>query len=216
MVHSASYQQLLEGHGRFKKQFSQEDRIRYRTLAQGQSPKVTLVTCSDSRIDPCELTQTKPGDLFVIRNAGNLVPRDLNHSHGEIATLEFAVSGLKTEHIIICGHSDCGAMKGVLNPEACSSCHHVAEWVSQAKISLDRLEWKNQEGSQSKLDALVEANVEQQIINLKNLPFIQEAIQERDLKIHGWVMDIETASIRVYDSKSNQFVSHERLDTMAA
>ena len=133
---NASYDRLLAGSLTFKSRVMEQDSERFESLAAGQSPKITFLTCSDSRIDPCALTDTKPGDLFVIRNAGNIVPPENGSPCGELASLEFAVKGLKTEHIVVCGHSDCG-LKRIAGQGTGASSLHSAEMESRGADALE-------------------------------------------------------------------------------
>lgn len=129
----------MDGYRKFKDDVYSSKKALLDQLAKAQKPQVTLLTCSDSRIDPCGITQTGPGDLFVIRNAGNIVPVAGQASSGELATLEFAVSGLQAQHIVVCGHSDCGAMKGVLAPDKCAHMTYLSAWVREAQGALSSL-----------------------------------------------------------------------------
>ncbi len=175
-----------------------QDAERFASLAVGQSPKITFMTCSDSRIDPCAMTNTRPGDLFVIRNAGNIVPPENGSPFGELASLEFAVRGLKTKHIVICGHSGCGAMKGLLDPKSCAHLGHVSPWTRLAQDALIAIEGvaKNPE---ARLNAVIQANVRLQLENLRNLDFIREATEAGQLALHGWVYNIADGSVDVIE-----------------
>lgn len=195
MTKTASYQKLIEGNAEFCRRVLPDKSELFAQLASGQRPHVTMVTCSDSRIDPCLITQTEPGDLFVIRNAGNIVSLGKDVPNAELASLEFAVRGLGTEHIVVCGHSDCGAMKGLLNPSACEHLSHVASWVSEASPALAAVKGMDRGGREC-LSKLTEANVALQVANLRTLGFVREAEEEGKLKLHGWVFDIGTGRIR--------------------
>ncbi|MFM1942360.1 MAG: hypothetical protein RI897_1342 [Verrucomicrobiota bacterium] len=192
---SATYQKLIKGNAEFCERVLPEKSELFAELASGQRPHVTMVTCSDSRIDPCLITQTEPGDLFVIRNAGNIVSLANGGPNAELASLEFAVRGLGTEHIVVCGHSDCGAMKGLLNPGACEHLSHVSSWVSEASPALSAVEGMDRGGKEC-LARLTEANVALQVANLRTLGFVREAEEAGQLKLHGWVFDIGTGRIR--------------------
>lgn len=194
MKNSESYQRLIIGNADFRNRVYPSKTKLFSRLATGQSPHVTMLTCSDSRIDPNLITQTEPGDLFVIRNAGNIVSSNTAAANAEVATLEFAVRGLGTEHIIVCGHSDCGAMKGLLNPEKCAHLTHVSSWVQEAQPALASLEDDNLTAEQ-RLDRVIEANVALQLENLRRLDFIREGEEAGTLQLHGWVFDIGSGKV---------------------
>lgn len=195
-MESASYDDLLAGTSTYKSRVYDKDRPRFEKLGVGQSPKVTFLTCSDSRIDPCAVTGTTAGDLFVIRNAGNIVPEANGGHSGEIASLEFAVQALKTQHIVVCGHSDCGAMKGLMAPEKCSHLSHVSAWVSQAGGALVALEGAGDD-PQTRLAQVTAANVKLQLENLRKLDFIREGEEAGTLHLHGWVYNIGAGEVEV-------------------
>ncbi len=194
----ASYSDVVSGTKRFSSDVYPSMQELFEELGQGQAPRVTMLTCSDSRIDPCAITQTGPGDLFVLRNAGNIVPRS-GTGGGEIASLEFAIRALKTSHVVVCGHSDCGAMKGLMNPDACSHLSHVSAWVSEAQPALEGLSGDG-EDSKAGLNQVIDSNVKLQLANLRQLDFVSEAEAAGDLSLHGWVYEIGTGAVRVIES----------------
>lgn len=196
---TASYEDLLAGCRSYRSRVVEADGKRFEELARGQSPKVTLLTCSDSRIDPGLLTDTRPGDLFVIRNAGNIVPEHGGESGGEVASLEFAVKVLNTEHIVVCGHSDCGAMKGLLAPAKCAPLTHVSSWVRQAQGALVALEGVDAD-PEHRLERVTLANVRLQLENLRRLDFVREAEAAGKLSLHGWYHDFAAGAVRLLDA----------------
>ncbi len=123
-------QKLIEGLKHFQTHLYPERKALFEKLAKGQSPETLVITCSDSRVMLEMLLDAKPGDLFVCRNAGNIVPPHLDHSGGVSATIEYAVQVLNVKHIVVCGHSDCGAMKAVLHPETVATLPSVAKWIA--------------------------------------------------------------------------------------
>jgi carbonic anhydrase len=179
----------------------------FQQLAKGQAPETLFITCSDSRIDPNLLTQSQPGDLFILRNAGNIVPPHGAANGGEAATIEFAVDALGVKDIIICGHSHCGAMKGVLEPEMLASLPAVASWLSHAESTrrIVRDKYQHLDG-----DALVMATVEENVLvqleNLRTLPSVAPRLLRGDVHLHGWVYKIESGEVFAYDLASGQFV----------
>lgn len=179
----------------------------FEQLAKGQNPETLFITCSDSRIDPNLLTQAKPGDLFILRNAGNIVPPHGAGNGGEAATIEFAVAALGVKDIIICGHSHCGAMQGLLKPEQVASLPAVSSWLSHAEMTR-RIMCENYghlEGDRL-LTATVEENVLVQLENLRTLPAVGSRLVRGDLHLHGWVYKIETGEVFAYDVENAQFV----------
>jgi carbonic anhydrase len=179
----------------------------FEQLAKGQNPETLFITCSDSRIDPSLLTQARPGDLFILRNAGNIVPPHGAGNGGEAATIEFAVAAHGVKDIIICGHSHCGAMQGLLKPEQVASLPAVSSWLSHAEMTrrIMRDNYGHLEGERL-LTATVEENVLVQLENLRTLPAVGSRLVRGDLHLHGWVYKIETGEVFAYDVENTQFV----------
>ncbi len=179
----------------------------YQKLAKGQTPETLFITCSDSRIDPNLLTQARPGDLFILRNAGNIVPPHGAANGGEAATIEFAVAALGVKDIIVCGHSHCGAMKGLLEPELVSTLPSVAAWLNHAESTrrIVQENYQHLEGAQL-LTATIEENVLVQLENLRTLPAVAARLARGDVHLHGWVYKIETGEVFGFDHSSGQFV----------
>lgn len=201
-------QKLVKGIDHFNRHVFSTKRDLFQSLAEGQQPSVLFITCSDSRIDPCLLTQTDPGELFVIRNAGNLIPPAPENS-GEIATIEYALCGLNIQDIVICGHSDCGAIKGLLDrPALVETMPRVTEWLKYAEPTLAAtIESGAEEPGAQRLNATIEKNVLTQIDNLKTHSFVEERLARRELRIHGWVYKFETGDVLSYEPSSETFVS---------
>jgi carbonic anhydrase len=201
-------QKLIQG----THQFQSEDFLPlqglFEHLAKGQNPETLFITCSDSRIDPNMLTRSKPGDLFIIRNAGNIIPPHGAGNGGEAATVEFAVAALGVKDIIICGHSHCGAMKGLLQPEQVASLPAVSSWLSHAETTrrIIRDNYGHLDGDRL-LTATVEENVLVQLENLRTLPSVASRLVRGDLHLHGWVYKIETGEVFAYDLRTGQFVA---------
>jgi carbonic anhydrase len=200
-------QQLVAGVHHFKRQVFRQQRELFARLAGGQSPQTLFITCSDSRIDPNLITHTDPGDLFVVRNAGNIIPAYTSASGGEIASIEFAVAGLAVSDIVICGHSHCGAMKGLLHPEYLAEMPAVAQWLSHAESTRRIVKSKYGHLTEAdQLDVAIEENVLVQIENLQTHPAVAVALSEGKLKLHGWVYDIATGEVFAFDDAAEQFV----------
>ncbi len=129
-------EKLISGLAKFQKTEFQKNKSLFKKLANKQEPETLFITCSDSRIDPNLITQTDPGELFICRNAGNIVPPHSLVTGGITASIEFAVMVLGVKHIIVCGHTDCGAMKGAMNPESVATLPHVSNWLSNCAAAL--------------------------------------------------------------------------------
>lgn len=200
-------QKLIQGIHKFQQENFRPLQGLFEQLSKGQSPETLFITCSDSRIDPNMLTRSQPGELFILRNAGNIVPPHGAANGGEAATIEFAVSGLGVKDIIICGHSHCGAMKGLLQPEMVSALPAVASWLDHAESTrrIVRENYGHLDGDRL-VTATVEENVLVQLENLRTLPSVASRLVRGDLHLHGWVYKLETGEVFAYDSENGQFV----------
>ena len=200
-------QKLIQGIHQFQANDFRPLQGLFEQLAKGQNPETLFITCSDSRIDPNLLTRSRPGDLFILRNAGNIIPPHGAPSGGEAATVEFAVAALGVREIIICGHSHCGAMKGLLEPEQIASLPAVAAWLAHAEKTrrIVQENYSHLHGT-SLVTATVEENVLVQLENLRSLPAVAARIVDGDLHLHGWVYKIETGEVFAYDRGSGQFL----------
>lgn len=200
-------QKLIHGIHQFREENFRPLKGLFEQLSKGQNPETLFITCSDSRIDPNLLTRSQPGDLFILRNAGNIVPPHGAASGGEAATIEFAVAALGVKDVIICGHSHCGAMKGLLEPEMIDSLPAVSSWLSHAETTrrIIRDNYGHLEGDRL-VTATVEENVLVQLENLRTLPSVGSRLVRGDLHLHGWVYKIETGEVFAFDSNSGQFV----------
>lgn len=201
-------QKLVQGIHQFQRNNFLPLQGLFEQLAKGQNPETLFITCSDSRIDPNLLTCSRPGDLFILRNAGNIIPRHGAASGGEAATIEFAVLGLGVKDIIVCGHSHCGAMAGVLDPSRVSSMPAVASWLKHADTTRRIIQenYTHLEGTQL-LTATVEENVLVQLQHLSALPAVASRLSQGELHLHGWVYKLETGEVFAFDPESGQFVS---------
>ncbi len=192
---------------RFQNDVYPQKKELFEKLSLGQSPEALFITCSDSRIETAMITQTAPGELFICRNAGNIVPPHTNHTGGMTASIEFAVAALQVPHIVVCGHTECGAMKGAMNPEGLDGLPHVKEWLSFSKAAVDVV---NELGSgkpeSERMDMLLEQNVILQLQHLKTHPTVAARIAKGDLTLHGWVYDIKTGGVNAYDETQSKFV----------
>jgi carbonic anhydrase len=186
---------ILRGLSQFQRDIYPKHRELFQRLALGQRPHALFITCADSRIDPCLLTQTKPGELFICRVIGNIVPPYPDAVGGVSATIEYAVGVLGVPDVIVCGHTDCGVMKGVMNPEAVAALPSVSAWLKYAEASRgdDLLE-------------MTERNVLHQIENLKTHPAVAIRLEDGDLNLHGWVYHIGEGAVTSYDGAAGRFV----------
>jgi carbonic anhydrase len=193
---------LLGGVSRFQKDFYPQHQDLFEKLALGQRPEALFITCADSRIDPCLLTQTKPGELFICRVIGNIVPPYPDALGGVSATIEYAVGVLRVAEVIVCGHTDCGVMRGALNPEPLSAFANVAAWLRYANV-----ERREPQPSAESLLALTEANVVAQLNNLRSHPTVAARLQDGDLALHGWVYHIGPGTVTVYNEADRKFAT---------
>ena len=200
-------QKLIQGIHKFRSENFRPLQNLFEQLSQGQHPETLFITCSDSRIDPNLLTRSQPGDLFILRNAGNIVPPHGAANGGEAATIEFAVAALGVKDIILCGHSHCGAMKGLLQPEMVAALPAVSSWLSHAETTRRIVQdnYGHLDGDRL-VTATVEENVLVQLENLRTLPAVASRLVKGDLHLHGWVYKIETGEVFAYDSTTGQFV----------
>ncbi len=186
-------------------------------LANGQSPDVLFITSADSRIDPNLVTQTEPGDLFIVRNAGNIVPPHSKRTGGITASIEYAVAVLGVKDVIVCGHTDCGAMKGALNPEALNDLPHVHDWIDHARAAVEIVRAQRGQATLKELDSVIEQNVLLQLQHLKTHPAVAARIATGDIGLHGWVYNIEGGEVTAYDDSRGEFVpATERYESLLA
>lgn len=205
---------LIEGLQQFQTGYFSTHRELFEELSQGQHPRILFITCSDSRIDPNLITQAKVGELFVIRNAGNIIPPFGSANGGEGAAVEYAIEALGIEQVIICGHSHCGAMKGLLKLDSLASkMPLVYDWLKHAEATrrLVKDNYSNLEGEEL-LEVTIAENVLTQLESLQTYPVIRSRLHQGNLSIHGWIYRIETGEVLAYDSVLHDFVApHSRL-----
>ena len=202
-------QDLLNGVIKFQQEVYPEKKALFARLAGKQSPRALFITCADSRVVPDLLTQSEPGDLFICRNAGNIVPTYGGSAMGGVsATIEYAVVALKIEHIVVLGHSDCGAMKGILHPDHVKHMPAVAAWLQHGDIARLMVE-ENYPGldEEGQLRAIIEENVIAQVEHLRTHPAVALQLRKGKVDLHGWVYSISTGDVWVYDFDSEQFTS---------
>jgi carbonic anhydrase len=200
---------LFRGIHSFQKNIFPNQRNHFEKLAKGQNPSTLFITCSDSRIVPELLTQSEPGELFVLRNAGNLVPPYGDISGGEAATIEYAVAVLKVEQIVVCGHSHCGAITGLMRPDTLQGLPAVEQWLQHAsKVRqeiLDKVDERQPDCDM--LMAAIKCNALVQLGHLRTYPAVAEAIDRGALSLHAWYYRFETGEVLVYDENIDKFVA---------
>lgn len=179
----------------------------FRELAAAQNPQALFVSCSDSRVVPELVTQREPGDLFVVRNAGNIVPSYGPEPGGVSATVEYAVAVLDVTDIVILGHSDCGAMTAIADGTSLDELPAVANWLQHADSAKVVNAARTHRSAAEKLNSLVHENVIAQLTNLATHSSVALALEQSRLNLHGWVYDIETGSIEALDGGTRRFVS---------
>lgn len=206
---------------RFQRDIFPNKKEMFERLSYGQSPEALFFTCSDSRIETAMITQTEPGELFVCRNAGNIVPPHSTQTGGMSASLEFAVAVLKVPHIVVCGHTECGAMKGAMNPKGLDL-PHVKNWLAYAQgaVAVTNSIGKTMSDAERML-LLTEQNVLLQLQHLRTHPSVTALLAQDKITLHGWVYDIKTGQVSAYDSAVGRFVPvseryAEELATLAA
>ncbi len=202
-------QKLVRGIHKFQKEIFPSKQRLFEKLQSGQQPMALFITCSDSRIDPSLLTQTDPGELFIMRNAGNLIPPYGTLYGGEAATIEYAVAVLGVQDIIVCGHSNCGAMSGLLEPDAIERLPAVRSWLTYAE-STHRIVDENYShltDPAARLTVTVEENVLVQLEHLRTHPTVAAAISRKALHLHGWVYKFETGQVFGFDPEEGQFAA---------
>ncbi len=199
-------QKLVSGLHKFQSEIFGTHQKLFDKLSSGQNPEALFITCSDSRIAPNLLTQTSPGDLFILRNAGNIVPPYGDGHSSEAATIEFAISGLGVKHIIVCGHTLCGAMKGLITPSLLETMPSVRSWLSHAEATRRVIDENyGQLSAEAKLTAATEENVLAQVENLRTHPSVRAAMSRGELAVYAWVYKIQTGEVFHFEHERGQF-----------
>ncbi len=181
-------------------------------LALGQSPDTLFIACSDSRVAPNWFASTDPGDLFVIRNVGNLVAPSGRNGHSaadesEGAAIEFAIANLGVKDIIICGHSECGAMQALINGREKVQTPNLKAWLRHGEIALSKLnDMSDFAPNLPRHNRLSQLNVVQQIENIKSYPIVKEKLAIGEIRIHGWWFELSNAAVHIYDTGKKKFV----------
>ena len=199
-------QKIVNGYLQFKQLGFKERQVLFENLSNSQNPEVLFITCSDSRIDPNLITQTEPGDLFVIRNAGNIVPPHTVESDGIVASIEFAVVALGVKHIVVCGHSNCGAMKGALNSKGLTALPKVKSWLNYCSEAVSIIQSRERNFKSDELNSVTKENILLQIRRLEQYPEISKRLTTGDIEIHGWIYEIGDGTIKCFNQEKQAFI----------
>ena len=201
-------ERLIEGHKRFLAEVFPARRNQFKLLADRQAPEWLFITCSDSRVVPDLILGTGPGDMFITRNAGNVVPITTHDVDGVTATIEYAVEVLHVKSAILCGHSDCGALKAALDKKSLEKLPKANRWLRHVDAAFTHRQPLNPaDGDQAELAALIRGNVVAQLRNLREQPSVAHAVAAGRLTVHGWYYDILTGRIEQYDEAEGKFVN---------
>ncbi|EEF80960.1 carbonic anhydrase [Methylophaga thiooxydans] len=199
---------LLEGFKRFKQTYFGDDKKLYASMKEGQPAKTLMVACCDSRVDPAILTDCDPGDIFTVRNVANLVPpcEEDQHHHGTSSAIEYAVTALKVESIIVMGHANCGGIKGLWESDDLNDSQFIHRWVS---IAQEAKEWVKvnhaTESNAVQLKACEQRAILVSLQNLMGFDFVRERVEAGSLRLHGWYFDLAAGELLCYNPESNKF-----------
>ena len=200
-------ERLIAGHKKFLAEVFPARKSQFHLLAESQAPEWLFITCSDSRIVPDLILGTGPGDLFITRNAGNVVPIASHDVDGCTATIEYAVEVLKVPYAILCGHSDCGAMKAALERKGLDKLPKASRWLHHVEAAFSHRQPLNPaDGEHAELCSLIRGNVVAQLLNLKAQPAVARATMEGRLQVFGWYYDILSGRIEQYDEPMRRFL----------
>jgi carbonic anhydrase len=187
--------------------FEKEGELLTNLIQQGQSPEALFIACADSRVTPEQFLEAKPGALFMLRNIANIIPPYHQTEIGTASVLEFAVLRLEVPHIIVCGHTDCGGIKGLDEDIDLSREPALARWLELARPAKRDIDLGFHDLPEvDRHLAIVERNVVNQLQNIQTYPFIRKLLELEKLDLHGWVYHLEKQQISSYDPVSNQFI----------
>ncbi len=200
---------LYKGIHEFQESYFKKEKDFFKRLSKDQTPETLFITCSDSRVDPNLVTQSRPGDIFIVRNVGNIVPPydAMKGDNSVAAALEFAVLGLNVRDIIICGHSMCGALQALYKDEKeLENMPHLNDWLQLAVPVRKMVERYNTNiTSKSRQRITEEKNVLYQLHNVQTYPCVNQAVKDGKLHLHGWYYDIGTGDVYTYKPSSDSF-----------
>lgn len=206
----SSPEKLIEGFRRFREQhFTENDALYRQLITEGQSPRIMVVACCDSRVDPALVLDCAPGDLFVIRNVANLVPPAEDRSggrHGTSAALEFGVRNLEVEHIIVLGHAQCGGIRSLFGGSEVENDSYIHRWTRVAEEAYTAVMREMPDASAG--EQMIACEQRAILVSLENLmtfPWVRERVARGELALHGWYFDIEHGQLLQYKSESGNF-----------
>ena len=204
-------QELIAGIHKFRtEEFGQYKALFQRLAKEGQNPHTLFITCSDSRVLAELITQSKPGDLFVVKNVGNIVPPATvtGSTNSTAAAIEFSVETLGVQDVVVCGHSQCGAMQALITSPDLTTMPNLSEWLSTAAPVRDAI--LQRYGHLTKLDEQIDAAGEENVLhaleNLQTYPCVKRRLAEGTLRLHAWFFKIATAELFAYDPFAHQFL----------
>jgi len=205
-----SPEHLIAGFHRFRESHFADDDALYKQLVQeGQTPKILVVACCDSRVDPSLVFNCDPGDLFVIRNVANLVPplEDHHGHHGTTAAIEYGVNYIGVEHIIVLGHAHCGGIDALIRAGGvCASGSYIDDWMCLAESARAEVMAEMPHATvEEKVRACEQRGILVSLQNLKTFPWIRERVEKGTLMLHGWYFDIEHGQLLRYDPATRDF-----------
>ena len=211
-------ERLLAGVHQFRRDvYPQRKPIYQQLMREGQRPHTLFITCADSRIGPELLTQSDPGDIFVLRNIGNLVPPYGEMMGGVSAVIEYAVVALQVNQVVICGHSGCGAMKGLLSDQSVASMPAVKNWLRNAEAALSVVRTRGKTGDENvRLKELIEQNVLLQMNHALTHPAVAAGVAAGTLAVAGWVYDIADGDVQIYNQLRKQFIALSEAERTAS
>ena len=195
-------------------------RDRFRELSESQAPDTLFITCSDSRLVPSLLASAEPGELFVMRNVGNLIPpaKEDGTSSGDLSeasAIEYAVAILKVRNVVVCGHSNCGALRAVVSGSALDDAPNLKQWLDHARPALRMAQQQSATGTERALpDRVSQSNVLLQLEHLATYPAVRQGVANKTLSLAGWWFDIASGEVHVYDPLTRSFgrLSREAID----
>lgn len=202
-------EKLYKGIHKFQQSFFKKEEEFFRRLSKGQTPEVLFITCADARVDPNLVTQSRPGELFILRNVGNIIPPcdAIKDKTSVAAGLEFAVLGLRVTDIIVCGHSNCGAIE-LLSKDVkqLDGMPHLQEWVRFAAPAKNMIDsYYSHETPERKSRITEKENVLVQLRNIQTYPFVAAALEAGKLFLHGWYYDIGAGEVFAYNPATDEF-----------